>query len=101
MNRDESKAHAQKNIDDLDKDETVLKMPDMDMNSLQGYCYRIALSGSDFNLDIVAPVQCIKDFDAFINCALYLSLFCRDDSVRDIVRKRILESLNNPEGVKE
>ena len=94
MNRDELKKHAQKNIDDdLDEDETVFKMPDMDMTFPQGHCYRIALSGSNFNLDIVAPVQFIKDFATFADHALYLALFCSDESVKEFERERFRQAM--------
>lgn len=96
MDRDELKKHAQKNIDDdLDEDDILSKNIHMDFPP--GLFHRICIQGNNFVVDLYTPV--IKDGIDFLqlrDAALYLALFSKDDDVQHIVKKQILESLNNP-----
>ena len=65
--------------------------------SKAGLYYHISLIGRSHSVDLAAPIGCINNFDSFMNCAYYLSLFCEDEEFRKRVKDKICKYIEEEE----
>ncbi|MBW2003756.1 MAG: hypothetical protein JRI72_03955 [Deltaproteobacteria bacterium] len=93
MNHEEQKEKV-KEIDGDPDDEIILQNTDLNLPS--GAYHRIAMQATGFNIDICTPASGSITFGQLVDQAVYLAIFSSDDGIKDIVRKELLKSLNNP-----